>query len=337
MRSVLLSAILISFVVISNLFFSNCAKSNIKGGPGLSEFSTDESSVSDQTINQYNLACVPMKLSRSVSAITTTTASDEISPEMIEKGVFVGQELSVTVDAQCLVTSTKFGLFTKDFAVSLPDLANRTTATFLWVSKVQIPPGDVRTKFLDDTCVLSIYPNVQLDVLATAVTIPNDPKYPTQTFLKTISHDIIYPRVFNSFNGINQVVKVAVIDTGVDVNHPDLRDNYILDGSFKVLGLNAIDNNNVVQDSLFHGSHVAGIIGAVSNNGLGVSGVLGQSIKILPVRVSSNGSTIDSAATVNGIRWAADQGAEVINMSLGGQTPSEDMRLAIEYQGFPRK
>jgi subtilisin family serine protease len=106
---------------------------------------------------------------------------------------------------------------------------------------------------------------------------------------------------------------VAVIDTGVDLGHPDLAANIQGTGKDFVAG----DNN--AQDENGHGTHVSGIIAAVANNGTGVAGVA-PGAKILPVRVldaSGSGNTDDIAA---GIRYAADQGAKVMNLSLGMQS-----------------
>jgi subtilisin family serine protease len=106
---------------------------------------------------------------------------------------------------------------------------------------------------------------------------------------------------------------VAVIDTGVDLGHPDLAANVSGTGKDFVAG------DNSAQDENGHGTHVSGIIAAVANNGTGVAGVA-PGAHILPVRVldaDGSGNTDDIAA---GIRYAADQGAKVMNLSLGMQS-----------------
>lgn len=121
-------------------------------------------------------------------------------------------------------------------------------------------------------------------------------------------------------------VLVAVVDTGVDLDHPDLQANIVSSGAdFSEPkgtcvksgkgGAKACTQDGA-QDKNGHGTHVAGIIGAVANNGIGVAGVA-PGVRILPVRVldaEGSGSTDQIAA---GIRYAADQGAKVINLSLG--------------------
>ena len=141
----------------------------------------------------------------------------------------------------------------------------------------------------------------------------------------------------------NNVV-VAVVDTGVDVEHTDLRNNIWTnadeianngiddDGNGFIddtQGWDFFDNDERAQDRDSHGTHVAGTI-AAANNGFGVTGIAYGS-EIMPVRVlgpSGSGSNADVAA---GIRYAADNGADVINLSLGGDLPSSVVESAIQY------
>jgi subtilase family serine protease len=142
-----------------------------------------------------------------------------------------------------------------------------------------------------------------------------------------------------------QGVIVAVIDTGVDYNHPDLNANiwkntkeiagngkdddgngYIDD----VNGWNFVGNNNNPLDLVDgHGTHVAGTIAAVKNN-FGVTGIA-YNAKIMPVKVLNDSGQGGSSAIANGIRYAADNGANVINLSLGSSSPSSDEQSAIQY------
>ena len=124
---------------------------------------------------------------------------------------------------------------------------------------------------------------------------------------------------------------VAVIDTGVDINHPDLKDNiwtnpdeiagngvdddhngYIDD----VHGWNFVEGNNDVTDTYGHGTHVAGTIGARGNNGIGVAGV-NWNTSIVPLRVCGN-SGCDTSAIVAAIQYAIDKGIKISNNSYGG-------------------
>ena len=117
-------------------------------------------------------------------------------------------------------------------------------------------------------------------------------------------------------------IKVAVIDTGCDLDHPDLKNN-ILDG------INIIDPSKPPQDDNGHGSHVAGTI-AAENNGYGIVGVAPKA-KIIPVKVldKNGGGTLQNI--IKGIEWSANNKVDFITMSLGSPMPSKDLENAINY------
>ena len=108
-------------------------------------------------------------------------------------------------------------------------------------------------------------------------------------------------------------VVVALLDTGIDTGHPDLAANIIS-------GWNFIDNNSNVTDVDGHGTMVAGIVAAIANNSIGIAGVAPK-VSIMPLKVlsESDGSLMDVNAA---IRYAADHGAKIIGMSLGGSYSS---------------
>jgi thermitase len=117
--------------------------------------------------------------------------------------------------------------------------------------------------------------------------------------------------------------EIAVLDTGVDYNHPDL------DGK-TLRGYDFVDNDYYPMDLNGHGTHVAGTAAAETSNGAGIAG-MAPNTKILAVRVldaSGNGSLTDIA---DGIRYAADQGAEVINLSLGCDCSTTTLQNAVNY------
>lgn len=104
-------------------------------------------------------------------------------------------------------------------------------------------------------------------------------------------------------------VVIAIVDTGVDLDHPDLKDK-IVDG------YDFVSDDDDPMDQNGHGTHVAGIAAAATENGVGIAGAA-PSAKIMPVRVLGTVGSGDQATIVRGIKWAADHGAKVINMSLG--------------------
>ncbi len=134
-----------------------------------------------------------------------------------------------------------------------------------------------------------------------------------------------------------QGVVVAVLDSGVDFNHEDLKDNIWTnpnddanDGyADDIRGWNFVDNNNDVMDRAGHGTHVSGSI-AGEKNSYGVTGVAYNS-KIMPVKVLDDTGSGSYETITKGIYYAVDHGANVINMSLGGGSENKSMQDALQY------
>lgn len=115
-------------------------------------------------------------------------------------------------------------------------------------------------------------------------------------------------------------VKVAVLDTGADLNHPDL--------SFNLLpGYNFVNPGTPPEDDNCHGSHVAGIICA-SDNAEGVVGVAPLA-KVMPVKVLNRSGNGNMLNVVKGLHWAIENGADIITMSLGTRSPIDEVQEAI--------
>ncbi|WP_342421389.1 S8 family peptidase [Paenibacillus sp. FSL E2-0178] len=127
---------------------------------------------------------------------------------------------------------------------------------------------------------------------------------------------------WNLSKGSKEVV-VAVVDTGVQADHPDLQGQLLA-------GYNAITNGGAPDDDVGHGTHVSGIIGALTNNEEGVAGISWYN-KILPVKALDNSGAGTTYSVAEGIIWAADHGAKVINLSLGNYADSQFLHDAIKY------
>jgi subtilisin family serine protease len=152
----------------------------------------------------------------------------------------------------------------------------------------------------------------------------NDPIFPDQWGLTTIKAPAAWARGDRGAGAI-----IAVVDTGVDMTHPDLAANRI-DGAD--VTPDADQGCPGPQDENGHGTHVAGIAAAVTGNGIGVAGTAPEA-RIMPVRILDADGSADDATVVKGIEWAADHGADVINLSIGGaqvigETPALNQQLA---------
>jgi hypothetical protein len=120
-------------------------------------------------------------------------------------------------------------------------------------------------------------------------------------------------------------VIVGVLDTGVDLMHPDLRPNLLLD-----LGYDFLSNTPRPQDDESHGTAVAGIIGAVGNNRDGVTGIAWR-VKLLPIKALNSDGRGPDSAMVKAILYATDNGARVINISSTGSRYSAALETAVQY------
>ncbi|EHI98818.1 Subtilisin [Clostridium sp. DL-VIII] len=150
----------------------------------------------------------------------------------------------------------------------------------------------------------------------------NDPGY-------RYEWDISYTEADKAWTLMKQKreVKVAVLDTGVDYTHPDLKDRVLKDK-----GYNFVDNDSETMDDNGHGTHVSGIIAASANNDIGISGITGTlNVKIIPVKVLDEDGEGEVTNIVKGIKYAVDNGADIINLSFGTNAKSKAIEEAINY------
>ena len=154
---------------------------------------------------------------------------------------------------------------------------------------------------------------------------PNDPQFKFQWHMNQIG----MKEAWKLADG-NGVI-VAVLDTGVAYgNHDKFHLLEDLEGVKFVSPYNFVSNNKNAYDDHGHGSHVTGTIAQVTNNGKGVTGVA-RNVQIMPLKVLSAGGSGSVGGIADAIRYAADNGAKVINMSLGGPYPSKALKKAVEY------
>lgn len=173
-----------------------------------------------------------------------------------------------------------------------------------------------------------------------ATITPNDAQFGTQWGLTKIRA----PLAWDVLSGDGDIV-IAVLDTGADLQHPDLQgnlwqnfgeiaDNHVDDDGNGYIddrwGWNVFERHGCPMDDHGHGTHVAGIVGAVGNNGIGVTGVLWR-CRIMPVKVLDSSGKGSYRSVAEGLYYAAENGARVVNMSLAGSDYSGMLQDVINY------
>ncbi|MBL8145059.1 MAG: S8 family serine peptidase, partial [Anaerolineae bacterium] len=158
------------------------------------------------------------------------------------------------------------------------------------------------------------------DYLASALAAaPNDPLYPEQWALAAIGA----PEAWAVRSSSAAPVTVAVIDSGICAGHPDLAGRI-------VAGYDFLDNDDLPQDTFGHGCAVSAIVAANANDGMGMAGVA-PNARIMPLRVLDEHGIGPYSAVAAALVYAADHGAQVINLSLGGAAASSVLEDAVQY------
>jgi len=147
--------------------------------------------------------------------------------------------------------------------------------------------------------------------------IPNDPYLDEQWALSQIQ----MPKLWQITTG-NREILVAILDTGIDQNHEDLKGKVVAEVSFT--------DSPTPNDIYGHGTHIAGIIAANSNNGVGIAGMAPGS-QLMNVKVANDKGRCQASAVVKGIIWAVNNGANVINISVELEEPSPELEGAVNY------
>ena len=148
--------------------------------------------------------------------------------------------------------------------------------------------------------------------------VPDDPEYGNQWHLPKILASDAWDVTQGGAGAV-----IAILDSGIDAFQPDL-------GSKLVAGFNTSSGNTDTSDAFGHGTEVAGVAGALTNNTVGVAGVAGAS-PLMPVRVTNAAGVATADSIASGIVWATDHGARVVNLSFDGIAGSATIRTAAEY------
>ncbi len=201
--------------------------------------------------------------------------------------------------------------------------------------RVQVPEDSSVEEMVEVWNQNSLVEYAKPDYIARVAVTPNDLYFREQYALSntgqvvpgspggTPSADIRATTAWEETTGDSSIV-IAVIDTGVDLTHPDLVNKMYSSGK------DIVNGDDDATDDFWHGTAVAGVAAAETNNGIGIAGVAWNCM-ILPVKSMNEDGEGSYSDVIEGILWAADNGAHVINLSLGGSFDDPDLEAAVRY------
>ena len=161
--------------------------------------------------------------------------------------------------------------------------------------------------------------HVERDRVRAAEAAPSDPGYDDQWSLRRIGWNDVFGTTDPSGTAV-----VAVLDTGVDTSHADL-------AGLTVAGTSLLPGGDPTVDPNGHGTAMAGIIAAATDNGVGIAGIGYAGVKVMPVAVLDADGLGQDSDIIEGIVWAVDHGADVINLSFSNPGYSTALQAAVDY------
>ena len=267
-----------------------------------------------------------------VAAMPTATVAAVLDPEPVRSAdelayvpgeIVVGWQPDAQVRAQSRAGQLDGDRTSTEWQQAVESLSARTGLQVLdvqpeyGVGRVAVAPGQEQA----ESARLSALPWVRYaepNYLAYAAGYPTDPYIGNQWHMRRIAAPAAWDLTFGSYS-----LLVAVIDSGVALTHPEFSGRL-------APGWDYVNNDADPSDDYGHGTHVTGIIAAAANNGVGVAG-LAANVRILPLKALDRKGEGTYANIALAIRRAADNNAQVINLSLGGTVPGADISAAITY------
>ncbi len=297
--------------------------------------------------------CLPLVVSGFFAVPhTTATIAEEVR---VGADTVADDQVIVTVSAEDVSVVTRE---LENKHLDVVDTVQQGESTAIVVDVSQTVSADAAVAVVD-AAVDTAGVQIEVDKRRRMTQVPNDSLYSLQWHHTGAIASVNTPTGWDTTTGSNAIV-VAVVDSGVDTNHPDLDDNIWLNTD--EIASNGIDDdhNGFVDDvhgfdftndtndpspspdgidedgdteidgGVLHGTHVAGIIGEEGNNGIGGAGVMWD-VQLMPVQVLDDEGAGYDSDIAQGIRYAADNGANIINLSLGGYGSTSVLSEAIAY------
>jgi subtilisin family serine protease len=252
----------------------------------------------------------------STTALNVESKAAEVADDTT-KGI--GNTNSAPFVAGELLVQTRAGVAKKQFDEALSGLGATAVEEIqqIRVKRIKVPAQALEKVM----AALAKNPNVKFvekNFIVQAASIPNDSSYPSQWHLPKISAPLAWDITTGS-----TAISIAIADTGVDPDHPDLAGKLLT-------GYNFVLGSTDTHDFYGHGTKVAGSAAAISNNSLGVAGVAWAN-PIVPLVITDASGYATYSAIANAITYSADKGIRVINLSFGGPSSSTTLQNAIDY------
>jgi len=263
---------------------------------------------------------------------------DQLNLQAKAEGAMVvprGSRLAVIMDNACVRDGSQVQSLARALADTNGVNANLAQQAYLWELDHDTTDIEIEQQVNAEFCIVGLSWNrdYQLQTFST-----NDPGVSNQKHFAAINAASAYDYFYNSSGGMTttgQSVLIAVIDSGVDWQHPDIKSNMWAHTNgigidISTLGTSLVDYNPFDVSSSGHGTHVAGLIAAVANNGLGVMGAMPYRAQIMGIKVFNRNASGELSATTqyfyNAMQFAYLNGANVINLSLSSivQGPVSD-------------
>lgn len=246
-----------------------------------------------------------------------------------------GSKLGVLISNECIKTqASPPSEILKTLIGNSEPITGLDRQTYEWVTERDFTDSEIEDMMNLEPCAIGVSWNREYKIQAANL---NDPMLSEQTkYLNAIRALDAHDQFYNSGAGMDitgtmaNAVKIAVVDTGTDYTHPDLVNNmwsHQYGVGIDITTLNSpggVNYNPVDVSNIGHGTHVSGLIAGQGNNSVGIAGVMPFRVKIMAVKIfslnTSGELTTTSQHFANGVRFAYQNGAHVINLSLGSLT-----------------
>lgn len=255
--------------------------------------------------------------------------SSEGSSKLSNSVVRAGSELAVMMDNACVRSKTDRSVFGKVVSQVGPH-PSLNQQSYTWTLERDYSESELESLSNQNPCVVGVSWNQYYKMQSSPqASVFNDPQFPSQEHFSSIRAQEAYFAIYNVAGGLNSAsgdpILIAEIDTGIDWTHPDIYDNLWQHSQgigIDITTLSGVRDYNPydVSDN-GHGTHVAGLISAVTSNAIGVAGVMPFRAKIMAIKIFKRNSSGEMVTTstdlANGINFAANNNAKIANISLG--------------------